>query len=182
MRNYESHANLRIKRLSKILLLFVLAGVFSVVSSAQAVCPVCTIAVGAGIGLSRYFGIDDAVTGIWIGGLIISMSFWTENWLNGKKWNFPYQRIVLLVAYYAVVVAPLFWKGIIGHPFNKLCGLDKILFGTIFGSLGFWAGSELHLYFKKRNGDKVYFPFQKVVFGIAPLLILSIVFYIISKC
>ena len=40
---------------------------------ALAVCPICTIAVGAGVGLSRYFGVDDAITGLWVGGLIVSM-------------------------------------------------------------------------------------------------------------
>jgi hypothetical protein len=149
---------------------------------AKAICPVCTIAVGAGIGLSRYLGIDDAITGAWIGGLIISIALWTDNWLKGKNKNIAYQKILLIIVYYAVVILPLYWKNIIGHPFNKICGVDKILFGIIFGSLGFWLGSELHLYLKKRNGDKVYFPFQKVAFGLAPLIILSLVFYIISKC
>ena len=34
---------------------------------AKAICPVCTVAVGAGIGLSRWLGIDDSITGLWIG-------------------------------------------------------------------------------------------------------------------
>src|SRR3989344_8410054 len=52
--------------------------------SVYAVCPVCTVAVGAGLGLSRALGIDDAVTSVWIGGLILSMSYWAIDWL-GKK-------------------------------------------------------------------------------------------------
>ena len=34
---------------------------------AQAVCPVCIVAVGAGLGLSEYLGIDDTIAGVWIG-------------------------------------------------------------------------------------------------------------------
>jgi len=171
----------KFQKLGKISILSALASFFPL-KSALAVCPVCTIAVGAGVGMAQYLGIDDAVTGVWIGGLVISMAFWTHNWLSGKGKNIKYQEIYLVVAYYLLVVAPLYWQGIIGHPFNKLCGIDKLLLGIIAGSLGFWLGSKLNLYLKKRNGDKVYFPFQKVAFGIAPLIILSLAFYIISKC
>src|SRR3990172_4136169 len=57
--------------------------------SALAVCPVCTVAVGAGLGISRALGIDDTVTSVWIGGLILSMSFWLIDWLKKKKTEFP---------------------------------------------------------------------------------------------
>src|SRR5512137_837679 len=53
----------------------------------HAVCPVCTIAVGAGLGISRALGIDDAVTSIWIGGLILSMSFWAIDWMEKKEFK-----------------------------------------------------------------------------------------------
>ena len=149
----------------------------------KAVCPVCTIAVGAGVGLAQYLGIEDTITGVWIGGLVISMAFWTDNWIVGRwKKNINFQKYLLVVAYFAVVVWPLYWQGIIGHTANTLCGIDKLLFGILAGAAGFWIGSELHLMLKKRNGDKVYFPFQKVAFGLAPLIISSIIFYIVSKC
>ena len=148
---------------------------------AQAICPVCTIAVGAGIGLSRYFGVDDAITGVWIGGLIVSMSFWTEDWLTKKKWNFKEQRIILLLAYYLVILVPLYFEGVIGHPLNKLYGTDKIILGTLIGSLGFFLGTRLNLALKKRNSDKVYFPFQKVAAAIAPLIVLTVIFYFVTK-
>jgi len=168
---------------TKILLIFsaLVGASFFFIPAAQAICPVCTIAVGAGIGLSRYFGVDDAITGVWIGGLIVSMSFWTEEWLTRKKWNFKQQRIILLLAYYLIILLPLYWEGIIGHPLNKLFGIDKIVLGTVMGSLGFFLGTELNFILKKKNGGKVYFPFQKVATAIAPLIILSVIFYILIK-
>ena len=54
---------------------------------ALAVCPVCTIAVGVGLGISRWLGIDDTVTGVWVGGLIVSSGLWMGNWIISKKWN-----------------------------------------------------------------------------------------------
>lgn len=172
----------KLQSIKKYLLVIFSATMFLPVHMALAICPVCTIAVGAGVGLAQYFGVDDAITGVWIGGLIISMAFWTDNWLKSKNKNFSYQKILSVFAYYIIVIWPLYAKGIIGHPFNKICGVDKLLFGIVSGSLGFWLGSELHIYLKKKNSDKVYFPFQKVVMAIAPLVILSAVFYIISKC
>jgi len=59
---------------------------------AKAVCPVCTVAVGAGLGFSRYLGIDDTISGIWIGGLMVSISFWTIDWMKTKKWNYRSRR------------------------------------------------------------------------------------------
>jgi len=40
---------------------------------ALAVCPICTVAVATGIGFSRWLGIDDTITGLWIGGLTVSL-------------------------------------------------------------------------------------------------------------
>ena len=59
--------------------------------------------------------------------------------------------------------------------------LDKLLLGTIVGSFGFWAGAEWYYYLKEKNHGHAYFPFQKVVMPISPLIILSIIFYFITK-
>ncbi|MDP3917891.1 MAG: hypothetical protein Q8Q30_01815, partial [Candidatus Woesebacteria bacterium] len=55
----------------------------------KAVCPVCTVAVAGGLGLSRYFGIDDSIIGIWSGGLMVSLTLWTIDWLSRKNWKVP---------------------------------------------------------------------------------------------
>ena len=142
-----------------------------------AVCPVCTIAVGAGLGLAQWLGIDDSVSGLWIGALIVSVSIWTINWLNGKNIKFKGRKILIFAAYYIIVVIPLYWKGMIGHPLNRLCGIDKLLFGIILGTILFSAGVLFHNYIRKRNGDISYFKGQKIVAGILPLIIASIILY-----
>ena len=60
----------------------------------QAVCPVCTVAVGAGVGISRLIGIDDSITGVWIGGLIISSGLWMGDFIRKKKWKIPIPEIL----------------------------------------------------------------------------------------
>ncbi|MDD4290367.1 MAG: hypothetical protein PHH83_03800 [Patescibacteria group bacterium] len=153
------------------------------VKQALAVCPICTIAVASGVGLSRYLGIDDAISGLWIGGLIVSMITWTESWLEKKNILFKGRIYVNILVYYALVIIPLYYSKIIGNPLNTFCacGLDKLLFGMIAGSLAFWFGASWYFYLKQKNNGHAYFPFQKVVMPISPLIILSIIYYFLTK-
>ncbi|MDD5738471.1 MAG: hypothetical protein PHY72_00875 [Candidatus Pacebacteria bacterium] len=169
-----------------ILPVLTLAGVLSA-TVAKAVCPVCTIAVGTCVGLARWLKIDDRITGLWVGGLIVSLIIWTIDYLNKKNLNKSKNRIgltskiLVVILYYAVVIVPLYFTGIMGHPFNKCWGLDKLLWGTIIGSIIFIIATLSHNYFKKRNSNKSYFPLQKVAFPVGLLAITSIIVYLIIR-
>jgi len=169
-------------KLSKILqialYLFIL-NIF-IAEKAFAVCPVCTIAVAGGVGLSRWLGIDDTIISFWIGGLTVSLIIWTLNWFDKKNIKFFSKNIIIVVMYYGLIVAPLFYTGIMGHPLNKMWGIDKLLIGIILGSIGFLGGVKIYDYLKKKNNNRAHFPFQKVVMPILPLVILSIIFYFIT--
>jgi len=159
---------------------------FILAKQVLAVCPICTVAVGAGVGLSRWLGIDDTVSGLWIGGLIVSLIAWTENWLEKKNIRFQGRIFINALVYYIFIIVSLYYSGMIGHPQNKLfcfCGLniDKLLFGIIVGSLAFWFGASWYYYLKEKNNGHAYFPFQKVVMPISPLVFLSIIFYFLTK-
>ena len=167
--------------MKKVYSLFIAVVAIMITLPAKAVCPVCVVAVGAGVGLSRWLGIDDTITGLWIGGLTLSIAMWTINWLAKKNINFFAKRIVIYLSYYAVVVGPLYWKELVGHPNNKLWGLDKLVLGIAIGTVGFWAGDRLCCYLKKRNEGKAHFPFQKVAIPVLILLTLSLIFYFITK-
>lgn len=154
---------------------------FALAEKADAVCPLCTIAVGAGVGFSQWLGIDDVIAGLWIGGLTLSMIIWTENWLERKNIRFKGRMLVNILGYYALIVVPLFFTGLIGNPTNAAgFGLDKLLLGIVTGSAGFWFGASWYYYLKDRNGGHAYFPFQKVVMPLAPLLALSVLFYFLT--
>ncbi|MCL5433318.1 MAG: hypothetical protein M1524_04370 [Patescibacteria group bacterium] len=146
-----------------------------------AFCPVCAVAVGAGVGLSRWLGIDDTVTGLWIGALTVSLIMWTINWLDQKKIKFIGRKIITTVTYYLLIVVPLFYTGIMGHPLNKLWGIDRLLIGIIVGSVAFLASVLLYEVLKKRNNGHSYFPSQKIVMPIGTLIILSLIFYFLTK-
>lgn len=155
------------------------AGVLLYAKASLAVCPLCTIAVAGGVGLSRYLGVDDSITGLWAGGLTMSLAFWTFDWLQGKKWTFPGYKLVTVIAYYLIVIVPLYWMNIFGTPLANLSWMkvDKMILGIITGSVVFWAAASWHFYLKAKNNDKVYFPYQKVVIPVVSLIIISFIFY-----
>jgi hypothetical protein len=161
----------------KILTVFILTFLLAFPFFARAVCPICTIAVGAGVGLCRYLGIDDTISGTWIGGLIISLIAWTIDWLNKKNIRFLFRKILTTIFYYAIIIIPLYKMNIMGHPQNKLWGMDKLLAGIIVGSVVFILSVLFNDFLKKKNQGKVYFPFQRVII---PILFLIIASYIMS--
>jgi hypothetical protein len=156
---------------------------FFFAKSVLAVCPICTVIVGTGVGFSRFLGIDDLITGLWIGGLLVSMIIWTESWLEKKKICFKGRIFVNSAIYYTLTIVPLYFSGIIGNPINTLCfcGIDKLLFSIIAGSISFWLGASWYFYLKEKNNGHAYFPFQKVVMPILPIVILSIIYYFFTK-
>lgn len=162
--------------LSSVTLIFVLSS-----KAAYAVCPLCTVAVGAGIGFAEWLGVDDTITGLWVGGLTVSMIIWTLVWFDKRNIRFKGRKIITTLVYYAVLIAPLYYPlHYIGHPLNKLWGIDRLLLGIIIGSILFLAGAMSYAHMKAKNNGHAYFPFQKVVMPVAPLLIMSIVFYFVT--
>ena len=180
---YNKQNSATIQLMKKLFLFLAVSFAALAANTARAICPVCTAVAITGVGLSRWLGIDDSITGLWVGGLIVSMIVWTISRLNKKNIRFFGRKIIIILAYYAAVVLPLYFKGIIGHPANTFCGcgVDKLIVGIAAGTVAFSAGALLYYYLKKRNQDKAYFPFQKVVLPVAPLIILSIVFYFLTK-
>lgn len=162
-------------------LLATLITFLTITTPVQAVCPVCTVAVGAGLGISRWIGIDDSVTGIWIGGLILSSGLWLADWINKKSWKIPYKKIVSVGLFFLFVIPPLYWGKIIGLPNNTLWGVDKILLGTIIGSTVFLLGVWLDKWLRTTNTGKVYIYYQKVIIPVLLLSIASFVFYQITN-
>lgn len=169
--------------LKTILLSLLMSSAVILVSSpvAQAICPVCTVAVCGAVGLSRWLKIDDSITGLWIGGLTVSLIVGTVTWLRKKNWRFPGMPIATTVIYYLIVFLTLYFANFLGQPANCFWGIDKLLWGIVIGSIFFPAGAYLYAYLKRKNGGKAYFPFQKVVMPIIPLLILSVIFYLLTK-
>lgn len=128
--------------------------------------------------MSRWLGIDDTISGVWIGGIIISSSLWFINWLSAKKpkWKVDDYQLAIVLAFYILVLGPLYYYDIIGHPFNTIFGVDKLIFGTALGSLGFLGGGWIDKQVRKAKGKQL-FNYQKVVFPVGTLTLLSLGLY-----
>ncbi len=167
--------------MKKIIKILAIIGPLFFALPAKAICPVCTVAVAGGLGLSRWLGIDDTVTGLWSGALIASITFWTINLLDKKNLKFYGRKILVAIFYYGLTFIPLYYMGITGHPYNKLWGVDKFVLGVIIGSVAFAITTKLYDYLKIKNHGKAHFPYEKVVLPVAVLALLSAIFYFITR-
>lgn len=162
--------------------IFILLALLVSPSIALAVCPVCTVAVAGGVELSRWLGVDDTISGIWVGALILSSAVWFLSWLDSKDIKFKFHIILVLALFYSIVILPLYWMKLISFSCNLFFGLDKLLLGIISGSVVFSASIRFHNLLKKRNNNKVHFPYQKVIIPVLFLIISSMIFYIATIC
>jgi len=145
-----------------------------------AVCPLCTVAAAGGIEVTRLLGVDDLISSIWIGGLIVSAALWFSDFLAKKKFLKPIWREVLsLSLFYLLTIPFLYWGKMIGVPNNVFLGVDKIIFGIAVGSITFSIGVFLDNFLRKINRGKVFIYYQKVILPILFLTIASLIFYII---
>lgn len=145
------------------------------------VCPVCTVAVGAGVGALRVLGLDDLIIGLWIGALIVSSIAWTLDFLNRKNITFLFKKITVVFGFYALFLIPLYYMHIIGLEGNTFFGIDKILFGAMIGSIVFLVSVYFEKYLRKHNDGKVLFYYQKVIIPLLFLIFISIILYLLVE-
>ena len=145
------------------------------------VCPVCTVAVAAGIGILEGWGVNNIIIGIWLGALIVSSIAWMIDWLNRKDIHFLFRKILIIVSFYLIFIWPLYiWK-IMGLPENQIFGMDKILFGVIIGSIIFILAMIADWYLRKINENTIVIKYQKVLIPLTFLVIASIIAYLLIK-
>lgn len=73
----SNHIDERTRSRIFLLLISIIVGIIPNFVLAQ--CPVCTVAIGVGVGLCRYLGIDDLITGLWIGALLLALGVASNN-------------------------------------------------------------------------------------------------------
>lgn len=168
------------KHLIKIIL-SILPIPFIVIPKAYAACPVCTIAVGGMMVLLEKYGVDNTISGVWIGGFVLSTTLWAMNWLTKKGWKFPLMGPLLLLFFYLSLIAPLQLKGIIGIQSKMMWGADKAILGMLIGGMIFHFTHISYLKIKQRNGGHAWFPFQRVVMPLLSLTFTSLIFYLLSS-
>ncbi len=142
---------------------------------ALAHCPLCVAGAAAGITLTRWVGVDDSITGVWVAALLGSMSFWFMSWLlirseGLRKWKY---RIALKPLIYILVFASTLWsfyKFQLIIRMSQLFGLDKLTFGMVSGGILFYLIDAIRI--------KHYFPYQRIAISLGSMTILSLAIYI----
>ena len=150
-------------------------------SNSIMVCPVCTVAVAAGVGVLREFGVNDIITGIWFGALIISSIAWMIDWLNRKDIHFIFKPQLIILSFIVIFIWPLYYWNIMGLPNNVIFGMDKILFGSILGGILFILAMFSNTYLKKLNDDKVLVNYQKILIPLIFLIVASVIAHLLIK-
>lgn len=145
------------------------------------VCPVCTVAVAAGVGVLREFGVSDILTGIWFGALIVSSIMWFIDWLNRKNIHFLFKKILVIVSFYLIFIWPLYYWKFMGHTSNQIFGMDKLLFGVIIGTVVFILAVLADKYLRSINETKPMIKWQKVIIPLVFLIIATMIFELLMR-
>ncbi|MCX6113584.1 MAG: hypothetical protein NTY22_09990 [Proteobacteria bacterium] len=160
-----------------LIIIFFMTFLFS--RQALAVCPVCTIAVGSGLGLLRAFGVDDIITGLWLGALVVSSILWFLDWMNKRNYNFKFKKTIIWISFYLLFIYPLYLMGYGGEPMFYF--VDRLLIGVIIGSIVFLLSIAADHYLRSINDNKVVFLYQKVIVPMVFLFIASIVTHLVVQ-
>lgn len=148
------------------------------VKAAYAQCPVCIVTVGGGMILAKKLGIDDFLVSLWISGLNTAISFWLATKIKNRFLGNP---LILSVLMLGLTLSYFIFSDQTGLVSNQLLGMDKIIFGQSLGLLIWLLGIFIDRKSRTLNGGKILFPYQKVIFPISILIILTIVFKLLFK-
>lgn len=148
---------------------------FLLATSSLAQCPVCVVTVGGGMLIAKKLGIDDLLVSIWISALNVALSFWLAPKIKIKVLNHP---LVFTAIMFISTLAYFQFTDQIGVAGNQVLGIDKILFGQILGLLAMIGGNVAYIQIKKKLGHTP-FPYAKVVFPFALVLITTLFFKLV---
>ena len=150
--------------MKKSLIIITIIMLIALIPEVHAHCPLCTGAAVAGIEVARVTGLDDSIVGLLLGAFIVSTALWFNKWLK-KKINFPFQELLILAVSFLMLVIPLYYAGIITNfdmvksmpDYHSMFGLgvlgiDKLLLGTIIGTIMTWFVFTLSDSIKKERG------------------------------
>lgn len=146
---------------------------------AWAFCPLCVAGTGAGMGIFRWLGLDDTIIGLWLGGFILSTSVWLNNYLAGKGIKTKLQLPIIAAGFYLLNFVFLSRFDFLNYPYNKLWGVNKLILGTVFGSLALAAAFYADKFLRRKNKGKVFVSFQKLIIPVSLLVSLSLIFHFI---
>jgi hypothetical protein len=140
-------------------------------------CPICIVTVGGGMLIAKKLGIDDFLVSIWISALNVAIAFWIAPKIKIKYLNNKHLLSLILLA---TTIYYFYFTGQIGHPNNRLLGIDKIVFGQIIGFLTMALANHAYFFIKKKLNHAP-FPYAKVVFPLGSIILITFAFKLIFR-
>ena len=147
---------------------------------ANPACPVCTIAIGAALPITRRMGVPDAVLGVWVGAFLAIMGYWIIRFMDGRGWRFTGRNALVMAL--SVASIGFAYLGTVDYQPCTYLGflrIDPLLFGTILGARLFIITEKIYDKMKAKNNGHAHFPFEKVVL---PIVVLAITSWILTIC
>lgn len=145
--------------------------------SALAFCPLCVVATGALTGLFRWFGVDDLIIGLWLGGFLFSTSIMVGKYLKLKIKKPLIHPTAVAIALYGFTIALLYFDGILSVSYNQIFGLSRLIVGIIGGSLLLLLTPYLNRFLNKMNDGEHFISHQKMLLSVFLLLSFSLIAY-----
>lgn len=136
--------------------------------------PVCAIGIASGLGISRWLGIDDLTTGLWIGALILAVSIQINMLLNKKGKGFSHSFWVIFLSAYALSFLPIL-KPIIQDHSCYIYGVPRVILGSLLGILVLFSVDKVNNLIINKHNNKVYFYYQRVIIPLVGLIIVSMI-------
>jgi len=134
-------------------------------------CPICSIGVVAGLGLSRWLKVDDSVSGLWVGALILGISLWAFNLPRLKRRGWL-ALIFILIIFWLFTFLPLYYFGVIDNSCKTIWGLNRLVFGSLLGIILSSAA------FLIKRG---LFPYQRIIIPLSVLIIAGFILNSVCK-
>lgn len=138
-------------------------------------CPLCVAGAGAGLTLSRFLGIDDSITGIWIAAFLGATALWIANSIRKK--HVPLQSALIYIVVFATTLWSFYKFNLVNNHAGLIMGVPKITFGILSGAVVFYLIDVLNNLIKKTKG-KVLFSYQPIVFSLGAMVLLSFAMFI----
>ena len=150
------------------------ASILPVSANANPACPICTIAIGAGVGVAESLGVPTAVVGIWAGALLTLLGYWMIKFCDKRGWNF-WGRNALLIGLSVAMIGFAYVGDIDYSPvwIWHILYIDPILFGALVGMVVFILVEKLYEWMKRKNGGHAHFPFERVILPVVALALCS---------
>ena len=146
-------------------------------------CPLCTAATGAAVTITRWYGLDDSIVGVFVGGMIVASGLWFNNLakkFNKGKGYLPFQSGIFLLLSFILTIITFYFADLLGsNNMFKIFGIDRILFGSIIGIIASFAAFKLHDMLRIFNRNRNYFPYQSILVLLLTLTISSSVLYLV---